>query len=42
MKKILFSLFLFLSAQQLNAQAFEQENNFIQAGYGLGLGYGNY
>jgi len=40
MKKILFSLFLFLSTQQLNAQAFEQENNFIQAGYGLGLGYG--
>ena len=39
-KKILFSLFLFLSTQQLNAQAFEQENNFIQAGYGLGLGYG--
>ncbi len=40
MRKILFILSICVSIQQVNAQAFEKENNFLQVGYGLGLGYG--
>ncbi len=42
MKKILLLLSISVSMQQANAQVFETENNFLQAGYGLGLGYGKY
>jgi opacity protein-like surface antigen len=40
MRKILLILSVFVSIQQANAQAFEEEDNFLQAGYGFGLGYG--
>jgi opacity protein-like surface antigen len=40
MKKILLFLSISMSIQQADAQAFEKENNFVQAGYGIGLGYG--
>ena len=40
MRKILLILSISVSIQQVNAQAFEKEDNFLQAGYGFGFGYG--
>ena len=39
MKKIIFTLLLLSTSLSSKAQFFEQDQNFVQVGYGLGLGY---
>lgn len=40
MKKLIFTLLLLTTTFSSKAQFFEQDQNFVQVGYGLGLGYG--
>jgi opacity protein-like surface antigen len=40
MKKLFLSIAILTASLSVNAQNFEEDRNFIQVGYGLGLGYG--
>ena len=40
MKKIMMFMASIMTSVALNAQSFEQGNNYVNVGYGFGLGYG--